>query len=322
VSSPKGLSTKCASSDDEMSQLSLAVDLVGLKLRNPVMNAAGVLGISHRLLKSVYENGAGAVVTKSLGLEARIGHSNPTLISVKGGVLNAMGLPNPGAEQFTRTIRGLKEEGVPVVASFFGTSIDEFRDVAVVLSDSGAKALELNCSCPNVAEEMGMLGADPVNTEKVTTAVKEVTELPVFVKLSPNVADISGIAIAAQRGGADAITAVNTLKGMALDLDFQKPILTNVTGGLSGPALKPVALRCVWEIYQVVDIPIIGCGGISNWRDAVEYLMCGALAVEVGTAVMDEGMEIYGKIAEGIAGYLEENGYKGVEDIVGIAHKM
>ena len=305
-----------------MSQLSLAVDLAGLRLRNPVMNAAGVLGISHQLLKSVYEHGAGAVVTKSLGLEARMGHVNPTLISVEGGVLNAMGLPNPGAEQFTETIRTLEGEGVPVVASFFGTSIDEFRDVAAVLSEAGAEALELNCSCPNVAEEMGMLGADPVNTEKVTAAVKEVTELPVFVKLSPNVADIARIATAAQRGGADAITAVNTLKGMALDLDFQKPILTNVTGGLSGPALKPVALRCVWEIYQAVDVPIIGCGGISNWRDAVKYIMCGASAVEVGTAVMDEGVEIYGKVAEGIAGYLEENGYKGVEDIVGIAHKV
>jgi len=250
-----------------MSQLSLAVDLAGLRLRNPVMNAAGVLGISSRLLRRVYEGGAGAVVTKSLGPVPRSGHRNPTLVSVEGGVLNAMGLPNPGADYFIDAIRELKRDGVPVVASFFGASIEEFREVAGVLSDAGADALELNCSCPNVEEEMGMLGGDPVNTERVTAAVKEAAKPPVFVKLSPNVTDIAGIARAAERGGADAITAVNTLKGMAVDVDLRRPILTNVTGGLSGPALKPVALRCVWEIVGAVDIPVIGCGGVSYWRD-------------------------------------------------------
>jgi len=303
-----------------MSQLSLAVSIAGLELRNPTMNAAGVLGISAPLLKRVYEGGAGAVVTKSLGGVQRMGHSNPTLVSVEGGALNAMGLPNPGAEYFVDMIRELQGDGIPVVASFFGGSIEEFREVANVLSEAGVDALEVNVSCPNVAEELGMLGADPLNTEKVTEAVKEVANSPVIVKLSPNVTDICEIARAAERGGADAITAVNTLKGLAVDADLRRPILTNVTGGLSGPALKPVALRCVWEIYEAVEVPIIGCGGISNWRDAVEYLLSGATAVEIGTAAMDGGFDVYGEIAEGIRGYLTENGFKGVKDIVGLAH--
>ncbi len=304
-----------------MSQLSLAVDLAGLRLRNPTMNAAGVLGISMPLLKRVYEGGAGAVVPKSLGPIPRSGHLNPTLISVEGGVLNAMGLPNPGADYYVEAIRALKGAGIPVVASFFGASIEEFRDVAAILSDSGPDALEVNVSCPNVEEELGMLGADCLNTEKVTAAVKEVSKPPVFVKLSPNVTDIAEIARAAERGGADAITAVNTLKGIAVDVDFRRPVLTNVTGGLSGPAIKPVALRCVWEVSKAVDIPVIGCGGISDWRDAVEYLLCGASAVEVGTAMMDRGYDIFSEITRGIRGYLEANGFRAVQEVVGLAHE-
>ncbi len=309
------------SSDDRMSQLSLAVDIAGLCLRNPTLNAAGVLGMSAPLLRRVYEGGAGAVVTKSLGLNPRQGHHNPTLVTVEGGALNAMGLPNPGAEYFAEAIREFKGDGIPVVASFFGTSIEEFRKVAAILSEAGANALELNCSCPNVAEEMGMLGADCVNTELVTAAVKEVSRPPVFVKLSPNVTDIAEIARAAERGGADAITAVNTLKGIAVDADIRRPVLTNVTGGLSGPALKPVALRCVWEVAEAVDLPIIGCGGVSTWRDAVEYMLCGATAVEIGTAVMERGMDVFGEIAEGIGAYLRENGFSEVREIIGLAHE-
>lgn len=277
--------------------------------------------MSAPLLRRVYEGGAGAVVTKSLGPVRREGHRNPTLVTFECGMLNAMGLPNPGAEYFVETIRELKRDGIPVVASFFGGSIEEFREVARGLSDAGAEALELNCSCPNVEEEMGMLGADPVNTERVTAAVQEVARQPVFVKLSPNVTDIAEIAEAAERGGADAITAVNTLKGLVVDVDLRRPILTNVTGGLSGRALKPVALRCVWEVAGAVDIPVIGCGGISGWRDAVEYLLCGATAVEIGTAVTERGLDICGEVAKGIMGYLEENGFRGVEEIVGLARE-
>lgn len=304
-----------------MSQLSLSVEIAGLRLRNPTMNAAGVLGISAPLLKRVYDGGAGAVVTKSLGSEPRKGHLNPTMVIVEGGVLNAMGLPNPGAEHFIEAIRALKGDGVPVVASFFGASIDDFRDVAEILSEAGADALEVNVSCPNVQEELGMLGADCANTEKVTAAVKEVSKPPVFVKLSPNVTDIAEIAKAAELGGADAITAVNTLKGMAIDADFRRPILTNVTGGLSGPALKSVALRCVWDVAQAVEVPVIGCGGVTTWRDAVEFMLAGASAVEVGTAIRERGFGVYREITRGMEGYLEANGFKSIDEIVGLAQE-
>jgi dihydroorotate dehydrogenase (NAD+) catalytic subunit len=304
-----------------MSQLSLSVDIAGLKLRNPTMNAAGVLGISAPLLKRVYDSGAGAVVTKSLGPVPRKGHLNPTMVVVEGGILNAMGLPNPGADYFVKAIKDLKEKNIPVIVSFFGRTIEDFRDVAEILSVAGADALEVNVSCPNVQEELGMLGADCVNTEKVTAAVKEVSKIPVFVKLSPNVTDIVEIALSAERGGADAITAVNTLKGMSIDANFRRPILKNVTGGLSGPALKPVALRCVWEIAKSVDIPIIGCGGVTNWRDAVEYLLAGASAVEIGTAIRDRGYGVYKEITGGILGYLKSNGFSKLDEIVGLAQE-
>jgi dihydroorotate dehydrogenase (NAD+) catalytic subunit len=301
-------------------KISLAVDLAGFRLRNPTMNAAGILGMSPPLLKRVYDAGAGAVITKSIGPVPREGHPNPTLVQVTGGALNAMGLPNPGVTHFIGEIAKLKELDVPTVASFFGGSVQEFADVAYKLTRAGADALELNASCPNVAEELGMLAGDADNVEAVTNAVKEKTSLPLFVKLSPNVTDIKAIAKAAERGGADAITAVNTLLGIAIDVNFRRPVLTNTTGGLSGSAIKPVALRCVWEVSQAVDIPVIGCGGITTWEDAIEYLMAGASAVEIGTAVMTHGVEVYAEIVNGMERYLAENGFSRVEEVVGVAH--
>ncbi len=277
--------------------------------------------MSAPLLKRVYDSGAGAVVTKSLGPAARSGHINPTLVEVEGGVLNAMGLPNPGVEGYLDELRELKHGGVPVVASFFASTIEEFRVGAEALCGAGADALELNLSCPNVGGEPGMCAADAISVERVTAAVKGVANAPVFVKLSPNVTDIVGVAVAAEKGGADAVTAVNTLKAMAIDADFRRPILTNVTGGLSGPALKPVALRCVWEIAEAVKIPIIGCGGVTNWRDAVEYMLAGASAVEIGSGIMYEGFEVYGKVNKGIEKYLKENGFDSVREVVGLAHR-
>jgi len=304
-----------------LTSTSLAVDLTGLKLRSPTLNASGVLGMSAPLLKRVYDSGAGAVVTKSIGPTARPGHINPTVVKVDGGILNAMGLPNPGVEGYLEELRELKHEGVTVVASFFASTVEEFQTGAKTLCETGADALELNLSCPNVGGEPGMCAADTISVERVTVAVKKVASVPVFVKLSPNVTDIVGIALAAENGGADAITAVNTLKAMAIDIDFKRPILANVTGGLSGPALKPVALRCVWEIAEVVKVPIIGCGGVSTWRDAIEYMLAGASAVEIGSGVLYEGIEVYGKINEGIASYLKENDFSSVKEIVGLAHR-
>jgi dihydroorotate dehydrogenase (NAD+) catalytic subunit len=303
-----------------LSKISLAVEVAGLDLRSPTMNASGVLGMSAHLLQRIYDAGAGAVVTKSLGPEPRVGHPNPTMVAVEGGFLNALGLPNPGVDSFLDEIRELKEERIPVVASFFGSSVRDFERSARVLSEAGADALEVNYSCPNV-NEMGMLASDAKTVRRVTTAIRGATEKPIFVKLSPNVTDVAGIAMAAEKGGADAITAGNTLKGMAIDIDFRRPILANVTGGLSGPALKPVALRCVWEIAEAVRIPVIGCGGVSTWRDAVEFILCGASAVEVGTAININGFDVFGEINEGLTSYLNKNGFKSVEEVVGLAHR-
>ncbi|KYH36738.1 MAG: dihydroorotate dehydrogenase [Candidatus Bathyarchaeota archaeon B23] len=303
-----------------MAEIRLAIELAGLRLRNPTMNAAGVLGLTAGLLRRVYEEGAGAVVTKSLGLKPRMGHPNPTVVYVEAGLINAMGLPNPGVEYFLGELGRLKAEGIPVIASFFGETLEEFVEVASRLSEGGVDALELNCSCPNV-EGVGLLGSDPGAVERVTEAVKGCVDVPLFVKLSPNVSDIAQVARAAEQGGADGLTAVNTLRAVAIDVETRRPILSNVTGGLSGPALKPVALRCVWEAAEEVEIPIIGCGGISNWRDAVEYLLCGASAIQVGTAVMSRGLGVFREIDEGLRRYLEANGFKEVSEIVGLAHK-
>lgn len=305
-----------------MTQISLAVELTGLKLRAPTLNASGVLGMSVPLLRRVYDAGVGAVVTKSLGPQARIGHLNPTIVQIENGVLNAMGLPNPGVDYFIDEIRKLKSQNVPVIASFFASTLKEFSDSASSLSDAGSDALELNLSCPNVEGEVGMCAADALSVERVTATVKAATDKPVLVKLSPNVTDIVSIAVAAEKGGADAITATNTLKAMTIDTNFKRPVLTNVTGGLSGPALKPIALRCVWEIFEAVEIPIIGCGGVTTGLDAVEYMLAGASAIEIGTAVISHGFEVYSEINEGIKTYLTENGYRKVSELVGGAHHV
>ncbi len=277
--------------------------------------------MSPAILKRIYDSGAGAVVTKSLGPVPRKGHPNPTFVRVACGGLNAMGLPNPGAEYFVDEIKALKEKGVPVIASFFGGSVQEFAEVAYILSRAGADALELNASCPNVAKELGMLAADATNIEKVTAAVKDETKLPVFVKLSPSVTNIKIIAKAAEWGGADAITAVNTVKAIAIDVNMRRPILSNVTGGLSGPAMKPIALRSVWDVVQAVDIPVIGCGGITTGEDAVEFILAGATALEVGTAVMTHGLGVYKEINDGIASYMAKNGFNEVKEMVGLAQE-
>jgi dihydroorotate dehydrogenase (NAD+) catalytic subunit len=286
------------------------------------MNAAGVLGMSPLILKRVYDSGVGAVISKSIGPKPRKGHPNPTLIRVDCGALNAMGLPNPGVEYFVEEIKEIKRMGIPIIASFFGGSTEDFVEVAYQLTRAGADALELNASCPNVADELGMLAADAGNVEKVTAAVKEETKLPVFVKLSPNVTNIKSIAIAAEWGGADAITAVNTLKGMAIDVNMRRPVLANITGGMSGPAVKPIALRCVWEVAQAVNLPIIGCGGITTGTDAVEYFLAGASALEVGTAIMAHGLGVYKEITDGIAEYMDQNGFSKIEEMVGLAHNI
>ncbi|MCK4952423.1 dihydroorotate dehydrogenase [Candidatus Bathyarchaeota archaeon] len=296
------------------------IEIAGLKLRNPVMLAAGVLGVTGFSLKRVAEAGAGAIVTKSIGIKPRDGYPNPTITETNCGLLNAMGLPNPGVEDFECELKIAKEGGVSVIASIFGASKEEFAYVGSVMEEAGADAIELNVSCPHT--EVVALGQSPDLTSDVVETVKKGVDIPVFVKLTPNVTDIVLVAKSAERAGADAITCINTLRAMAVDVETGKPILANKVGGLSGPAIKPVAVRCVFEISKEVNIPVIGCGGITYWQDAVEFLLAGASAIQIGTAIAFRGLSVFKEITDGIQEYLSKKGYRNLKEIVGLSHKF
>ncbi|HOV82146.1 MAG TPA: dihydroorotate dehydrogenase [Methanothrix sp.] len=293
---------------------SLSIHAGGLDFGNPVLLAAGILGTTGASLRRAARAGAGGVVTKSLGSSPREGHPGPTLVAVECGLLNAMGLPNPSYRDFQEEIDAAKSGGVPVIASIFGSSAAEFAQIARSLK---ADAFELNLSCPHAENYGSELGRYPDLVESVTGAVKAAADVPVWVKLTPNTADILELGLAAQRAGADAVVAINTLKAMAIDIESGYPILGNRFGGLSGPAVKPVAVRCVYELASRLEIPVIGVGGIATWEDAVEMIMAGASAVQVGTALM-RGYGIFEEICTGLSRYIERKSTT-VEELVGLA---
>ncbi|HID47258.1 MAG TPA: dihydroorotate dehydrogenase [Methanothermococcus okinawensis] len=304
----------------------LEIEICGVEFKNPVFLAAGVMGETGGALKRMAKNGAGAVCTKSLGLEKRSGHRNPTIVEVEGGFLNAMGLPNPGVKEYIRELEGirdyLKKIDVKIIGSIYGRDPEEFSEVAEIL-EPYVDLLELNISCPHAGGGYGaQIGQDPDLSYKVVSSVRDRVEIPVMVKLTPNVRDIKEIAVAVVDGGADAITAINTLgPGMAIDIKTGRPILGNKFGGMSGKAIKPIALRCVYEIYSVVDVPIVGVGGITTGYDVVEFMMAGATAVQVGTGVYYRGYDIFYKICKELEEYLVENNVK-IKDILGRAHEL
>jgi len=300
---------------------SLNLEIAGLKLQNPAMLASGVLGLSAAPLERIVESGASAIITKSIGLNPRIGNTNPTVVQTECGLINAMGLPNPGIDVFISEIYEMKKLEVPIIVSVYGFSPTEFAETAVKAVKAGADAIELNLSCPHVEKTGAEIGYNPKLAAKIVQKVKKDVKTPVFVKLTPNTADIAELAVAVEKAGADAITAINTVRAMAIDVETAKPILSNRFGGLSGPAIKPIAVRCVYEIYQKVRIPIIGCGGITNWRDAVEFILAGASAVQIGTAIAFKGIQVFTQIVEGIKEYLENKRFRSVIQIVGMAHK-
>lgn len=295
----------------------LSLSLTGLRLKNPLMLAAGIMGTAGGSLKRAAEGGAGAVVTKSIGIKAKSGHSNPTMVEVDCGYLNAMGLPNPSYKNFQGEIDIAREGGVPVIASIFGASADEFSEIAGALR---ADAFELNVSCPHACGYGAQVGSDPALVEDITRAVKNATCVPVWVKLTPNVTDIKSIGLAAQRGGADAVVAINTVRTMAIDIESGYPILGNKFGGLSGRAIKPIAIKCVFDLYEALEIPVIGVGGISDWRDAVEFIMAGARAVQIGTAV-GNNINIFNDISSCMESFMEEKEWT-LDDLYGMAHKI
>lgn len=299
----------------------LATTVAGLKLANPTMLASGILGYTGLSLKTVIDAGVGAVVTKSMGLESRTGYPNPTVVQTNCGLLNAMGLPNPSISHFKDEMKQLKNNGVPTILSIYGYSAEEFVKVAEAAATIGADAIELNVSCPHIKRAGAEIGCDPNLLTEIVKDVKKTVIIPVIVKLTPNVTNISEIAKAAEKAGADAITAINTVKAMCIEIETARPLLANKFGGLSGPAIKPIAVRCVYDVYRSVDVPVIGCGGVTTWQDAIELMLAGASAVQIGTAIAFEGPEVFSSITIGMNSYLEKKGYKNVKDIVGLAHK-
>jgi len=301
----------------------LSTNIAGLQLENPTILASGILGYSAESLNRVAKGGAGAVVTKSIGIEPRVGCPNPTVVQAEAGLINAMGLPNPGIALYSQEIKYCKTIlRVPLVVSVFGYSAEEYSTVAKKAVDAGADAVELNVSCPHVQFTGAEIGQNPKLLAEVVKKVKSAVGKPILVKLSPNVTNIAATARAAVEAGADALTAVNTLKAMAIDPETMRPILSNLKGGLSGPAVKPVALRCVYDIREELpDVPIIGCGGITDWRDAVEFLLAGASAVQVGTAIALENTEVFQTITKGMEVYLRKKHYGSVKEIVNLAHR-
>jgi len=300
----------------------LAVEIADLKLTNPTMLAAGILGMSGLTLKRVAEAGAGAVVTKSLGLKPSRGYPNPTVVQVEGGLINAMGLPNPGIEHFTQEMQEIERIQVPIIASIYAYSPEEFAVAAKETAKTSVDGLELNVSCPHAKKTGAEIGQNPKLVEEIVKATKRNVKKPVFVKLTPNVANIVELAETAEKAGADAVTAINTVKAMVIDIETAKPILGNKVGGLSGPAIKPIAVRCIYEIYDSVKIPIIGCGGVNTWQDAVEFMQAGASAVQIGTAIATKGLNVFKQVNNGIEAFLEEKKIRSVKEIVGLAHKV
>ena len=302
----------------------LSLDFLGMQLKNPLVLASGVLGTSPSLMARCARSGAGAITSKSCGPEARQGHANPVALAWEGGVLNAIGLTNPGAQAelplLRETRQRLRALGVPLFASIFAPTARAFGEVARVIAEAGPDLIEVNISCPNVGSEFGMpFSASAASAGEVTRAVRRAVDLPISIKLAPNVPDIGAIALAAEGEGADAITAVNTLPAMLIDAYAGRPVLKNRTGGLSGPALKPVALRCVAEIAARVKLPIIGTGGVSTGLDAVEMLMAGATLVGVGSALYPEGPKVFGRIAKEVQAFMADEGYLSLEELRGKA---
>lgn len=299
----------------------LATNIGPIHLNNPAMLASGILGISLDVFNRLYRAGAGAVVSKSISKEPWEGYPNPTIFSVKGnGWINAVGLSNPGASNFAKTIESNKE--TPIIVSLVGSIPEDFEFMIKEFSNCQITAYELNLSCPHVAKVGLEVGDDPELVKQIVSTVKSTSNVPVLAKVGLGTVHYLDTVGAAIQAGADAITAINTVRSMAIDVNTQRPILSNKFGGLSGTPIKPIALRCVYEISSKYDIPIIGCGGISTWEDAVEFFLAGASAVQLGSAIGDRWIEIFDEINQGIIHYMKKKNYSTISEMVGVAKRF
>ncbi len=306
-----------------MPNADISTKILNVKLSNPTILASGIVGISGAACCYAAKNGAGAVIPKSIGPREREGHNNPILTEFKGGFLNAVGLPNTGIDNSLGEIEfAMKNAGVPIIPSIFGGTKEEFGAVAEKMAALKPQMIEVNLSCPNTASDLGEAFAlSEKAAAEVVSIVKSKTKVPIIAKLAPNVPSIRRIAKAVEEAGADAISAVNTMPGMAIDVKTGKPILHNKQGGVSGHAIKPIAVNCVYDIYEAVKIPIIGIGGVTTGEDAVEMIMAGAVAVEIGTAIYYRGIDVFRKVSDEVKLFMKENGYSRIKDMVGVAHE-
>lgn len=297
--------------------MDLSVNIAGLKLKNPIIAASGTFGFGREFSGFFDLNLIGGISVKGLTLKPRKGNAPPRIAETPAGILNSVGLQNPGVEAFIRDeIPFLRRFDTCIITNIAGNTVDDYCRMAEILSEADIDAIELNVSCPNVKEGCLMFGSTAEGISNVTAAVRKVCKKPLIVKLSPNVTDITEMAKAAEDSGADCVSLINTILGMAIDINSRRPILGNIMGGLSGPAVKPVAVRMVYQVSKAVKIPVIGMGGISNAEDAVEFLLAGASAVMIGTAGFVNPY-VWVETAEGIKQYMEKHGFVKVSDITG-----
>lgn len=296
----------------------LAVAIGGLELKNPLMTASGTFGYGEEYAPFVALNRLGAVIVKGLSLEPRSGNPPPRIMETPSGMLNAVGLQNVGARAFiAEKLPFLRQYDVAVIANIFGETVEEYQRVAEILSGAkGIHGIEINISCPNVNKGGLAFGARPDAAAEVTEKVRGETDLPLLVKLTPNVTDITEVALAVEAAGADAVSLINTLTGMSVDIELRRPHLANITGGLSGPAIRPIALRMVWQVVNAVKIPVVGIGGIMNANDALEFLITGARAVQIGTANFIRPAATM-EILDGIVDYMIRHGIGDIMELIG-----
>ncbi len=295
----------------------LSVNVAGVKFNSPLIAASGTFGFGHEYSEFFDLSTLGGISCKGITLKKRLGNPPPRIAETPSGIINAVGLQNPGVDHFIeKDLPWLKEQGTVIIANIAGNTPDEYCKMAEKLSNTNVDMIELNISCPNVKSGGVQFGTSCESVGAITKAVREYCKKPLIVKLSPNVTDIAEIAKSAEANGADAISMINTLTGMRIDIETGRPIIRNNTGGLSGPAIFPVAVRMVWQVANAVKIPIIGMGGISKWQDAIEMLMAGATALQIGTCMFNDPYAPV-KINKGISEYMDKKGIKSLSEITG-----
>ena len=271
-------------------------------------------------MKRLVDEGLGAITTKSIGPKPRKGYKNPSIVEVYPGTfLNSVGLGNPGIDNFITEIKEIKKFRFPLIVSVFGNTVESYIKVALKAEQAGADAVEINISCPHA--EVASIGIDKNRTYAIVESMKKELKVPLFVKLNPNVTNLGEIALAAQKGGADAVVAINTIAAMKVDINIKRPILSHGSGGLSGKAIHPIAVKMVYDLYKILEIPIIGCGGASNWQDIIEFILVGASAVQVGT-VLHQGFDTITDIINGLKKFLLDNNYNSISELKGLAHEF